>query len=158
MSRIFPVLFKNYPIVFQRNFILYYNDLLLEIVHFSHTAIKYYVNQFIFMYLTKKGQYWTQSTANYRTTFIQDIKNYPNDCINFTQYESTKKICIWMCQWVFILITDFKCCSWGCGCRAMCAPPGVTEWPSKSVSTYLLKSNVREKYFFIRFDIVGGEQ
>lgn len=74
MSRIFPVLFKNYPIVFQRNFILYYNDLLLEIVHFSHTAIKYYVNQFIFMYLTKKGQYWTQSTANYRTTFIQDIQ------------------------------------------------------------------------------------
>eukprot|EP00105_Crassostrea_gigas_P010783 XP_011426176.1 PREDICTED: WAP four-disulfide core domain protein 6B [Crassostrea gigas] len=24
---------------------------------------------------------------------------------------------------------NFKCCSWGCGCRAMCAPPGVTEWP-----------------------------
>ncbi|XP_078330134.1 kappaPI-actitoxin-Ael3a-like [Crassostrea virginica] len=22
-----------------------------------------------------------------------------------------------------------KCCGWGCGCRRMCAPPGVTEWP-----------------------------
>ena len=31
-----------------------------------------------------------------------------------------------------------KCCEWGCGCRRMCAPPGVTDWPSKlmiSVST-----------------------
>ncbi|XP_022312258.2 U-actitoxin-Avd3h-like isoform X3 [Crassostrea virginica] len=22
-----------------------------------------------------------------------------------------------------------KCCKWGCGCRRMCAPPDVTEWP-----------------------------
>nr|XP_022310895.1 eppin-like [Crassostrea virginica] len=22
-----------------------------------------------------------------------------------------------------------KCCEWGCGCRRMCAPPDVTEWP-----------------------------
>uniref|UniRef100_A0A8W8NSH9 Uncharacterized protein n=1 Tax=Magallana gigas TaxID=29159 RepID=A0A8W8NSH9_MAGGI len=24
---------------------------------------------------------------------------------------------------------NYKCCSWGCGCRDMCVPPGVTEWP-----------------------------
>ena len=28
-----------------------------------------------------------------------------------------------------------KCCSWGCGCRSMCAPPGVTEWPGKLMIT-----------------------
>ncbi|XP_078330130.1 eppin-like [Crassostrea virginica] len=22
-----------------------------------------------------------------------------------------------------------KCCTWGRGCRRMCAPPGVTDWP-----------------------------
>ncbi|XP_065940170.1 eppin isoform X1 [Magallana gigas] len=25
--------------------------------------------------------------------------------------------------------SNYKCCSWGCGCRDMCVPPGVTEWP-----------------------------
>lgn len=24
---------------------------------------------------------------------------------------------------------NYKCCEWGCGCRAMCVPPGVTDWP-----------------------------
>ena len=28
-----------------------------------------------------------------------------------------------------------KCCGWGCGCRRMCAPPGVTEWPGKLMIT-----------------------
>ena len=28
-----------------------------------------------------------------------------------------------------------KCCEWGCGCRRMCAPPDVTEWPGKLMIT-----------------------
>ena len=27
-----------------------------------------------------------------------------------------------------------KCCEWGCGCRRMCAPPDVTEWPGKLIT------------------------
>lgn len=25
---------------------------------------------------------------------------------------------------------NLKCCSWGCKCRTMCAPPGVSKWPT----------------------------
>ena len=28
-----------------------------------------------------------------------------------------------------------KCCTWGKGCRRMCAPPGVTEWPGMLMIT-----------------------
>ena len=35
----------------------------------------------------------------------------------------------------FMHVSAQKCCGWGCGCRRMCAPPGVTEWPSKLLIT-----------------------
>ena len=35
----------------------------------------------------------------------------------------------------FMHISAQKCCGWGCGCRRMCVPPGVTDWPSKLMIT-----------------------
>ena len=35
----------------------------------------------------------------------------------------------------FMHVSAQKCCGWGCGCRRMCAPPGVTEWPGKLMIT-----------------------
>ena len=35
----------------------------------------------------------------------------------------------------FMHVSAQKCCGWGCGCRRMCAPPGVTEWPGMLMIT-----------------------